>query len=170
MTPFLPVALIVVAALAGCAHPPAPDATTAEAAPPRPTILAQPLGGGPATAPPVVIGEPQPAGPLIANESQPAPVTGPVNGFYQGRMRQVETKIPACPLPALGVIEIGDRTLLYPYTFELIYVAPIQADGTIHAAVGNTTLDGTLIDGRLAFNVTTPECQASFDFHRERGF
>jgi len=105
-------------------------------------------------------------------DAAPAPpdVTGPINGIYGGRSEQVDAKIPGCPYPELGLIEIGDRTLLFPYTTDLIYVAPVQADGTVHSEVGRTTLDGHLVDGRLAFSVTTPDCTSSFSFRRRSGF
>jgi hypothetical protein len=107
------------------------------------------------------IAPPQPAQPDVA---------GPINGIYGGASEQVEAKIPGCPYAELGLIEIGDRTLLFPYTTDLIYVAPVQADGTVHSQLGQTTLDGHLIDGRLAFSVTTPDCTSRFSFRRRSGF
>ncbi len=106
----------------------------------------------------------------VAAATLPPPITGPINGIYQGSSTRVDAKIPACPLAARGLIEIGDRTLLFPYTYELIYVVPVQADGTLHTASGDAVLDGKLIDGRLDFDVTTPMCKSSFSFRRQAGF
>jgi hypothetical protein len=66
-------------------------------------------------------------------------ITGPINGYYQGRVREVDAKAPNCSAATRGVIEIGDKTLLYAYSPQLIYVASVQPDGTVHAEAGGTT-------------------------------
>jgi hypothetical protein len=170
MKPFLAAAMLA-AALAGCAQQPQPEEQASGAIQTQdlgpisltqPTASAQPTPSDPAT----------PTATATATQEVPmAPmITGPINGYYQGRVREVDAKAPNCSAATRGVIEIGDKTLLYAYSPQLIYVASVQPDGTVHAEAGGTTLDGTLVDGHLAFNVTTQDCKTSFDFVRRRGF
>ena len=113
-----------------------------------------------------------PASPVAADQANVTgtPLPPPVNGIYQGRSEQVKADIPGCPLAQYGTIEIGERTLLFPYTYQLIYEVPVQSDGTLHTGAGSTVLDGRLIDGHLEFDITTPECQSRFNFRRRSGF
>jgi hypothetical protein len=169
MKPFLATVMLA-AALAGCAQQPQPEEQASGAVQAQalgPTPLTQPVEPTPVTPPTPPTASETVAAQPVAN----APlITGTINGYYQGRVRQVDAKAANCPPPTRGVIEIGDRTLLYPYSTQLIYVAPVMPDGTIHAEADGTTLEGTLIDGRLVFSVTTPDCKSSFDFVRRQGF
>lgn len=87
------------------------------------------------------------------------------DGSYQGRARLVHGSAAACPASRYGVVDIGDAALVFPYQPSLVLAAPLQPDGTLHAADGKAVLDGKVIGGRLAFTVRTPECETEFHGH-----
>jgi len=161
MKPFLPAAMLA-ALLCGCATqgPPSPNTAAIDS---QSALVPSPL------APNLV--PPEPTGSSQVVQMAPLPgVTGPVNGIYQGRERPIEVNGPSCPPPQLGLVEIGDGTLLFPYADDQIYVVPIPPTGLLHATMGDASLDGQLVDGNLDFNITTPTCKSSFAFTRRSGF
>lgn len=93
----------------------------------------------------------------------PAPEWDKVDGDYKGSAGLVAAQSPNCPPGGVGVIEIGDQTLYFAYSPNVIFIAPIQPDGSLHARSGNFALDGLLTGGRLVFTVRTPACQSQFD-------
>jgi hypothetical protein len=166
MKPFSPAAapgarIVAIGAvlLGGCTLP-AP-------APPPPGAVA----AAEATAPvkPTPLGAPQGSAAAPAQTVEPD-VTGPINGVYQGRERVANATAPACPSPSLGLIEIGDGTLLFPYTSGLIYVVAVPPNGMLHEAIGDAVLDGQLFNGDLDFSVVTADCKSTFSFRRRSGF
>jgi hypothetical protein len=163
MKPFLAAALLATL-LCGCATKEPPNASADKVAADqqnalRPSPLAPDLS------------QPEPTGSSqVVQATLPPGITGPINGIYQGRERVIQANSPLCPPPQLGLIEIGDGNLLFPYTSSLIYTVAIPPDGKLHAAMGDTTLDGQLAGGDLDFIVTTPDCKSSFSFTRRPGF
>lgn len=87
------------------------------------------------------------------------------DGSYQGRARLVHGSAAACPASRYGVVDIGDAALVFPYQPTLVLAAPVQPDGTLHAADGKAVLDGKVVRGRLAFTVRTPDCETEFHGH-----
>ena len=97
---------------------------------------------------------------------RPATNTELYGGSYQGHTALLEARGPGCPLePRKGVIEIGDAVLIYPYTPDLILTAPVQRDGSVHAATGPAVLDGRIVNDRLIFTIRTPACLSRYSTH-----
>ncbi len=88
-----------------------------------------------------------------------------VDGNYKGAATLADAQSPLCPPTTFGKIEIGDRRLYFAYQPDTLFVAPIQADGTLFAKSGTATLEGTLLGERLAFIVRTPTCASSYDLN-----
>jgi hypothetical protein len=86
-----------------------------------------------------------------------------IDGTYKGAVQLVTARAPACPPSREGSVEIGDQTLYFGYLPNIIFIAPVQPDGTVHAVAGPSILDGRLTKGRLIFTVTTPVCQSRYD-------
>lgn len=85
------------------------------------------------------------------------------DGSYQGHATLVRAAGPGCPVrPRNGVVEIGDATLVFPYTPNLTFAAVVQRDGTMHAESGPLRLDGRIVGNQLAFTITTPRCQSVY--------
>ncbi len=113
---------------------------------------------------------PTSAGPAVPMATQTDAATGPINGFYRGSSELVAGSPDSCPNYSRGAIEIGDRAMLYPYTTDAIFVAPISSDGLLHAQAGDFVLDGTLNEGQLVFTVEGQSCKTAFTFHRLNEF
>lgn len=109
--------------------------------------------------------EAPPPGAVSQVALEPA-ATGPVDGIYKGSVHLVSATGDGCPGDARGLIEIGDRRLLYPYAPSLIFVAPIRTDGKIHAETGGYSLDGTLAGGALDVVVAGAGCRTELSFGR----
>jgi hypothetical protein len=102
----------------------------------------------------------------------PPPVAGaPVplvkyDGDYQGRASLVSAQGgaqgSACPAGRYGVIEVADHTLNFAYLPDVVFVADVAADGTIHDTSGPAVLDGRIANGDLTMTVKTPQCQTSY--------
>ncbi|HTW27357.1 MAG TPA: hypothetical protein VME92_09540 [Acetobacteraceae bacterium] len=93
----------------------------------------------------------------------PASVSGAFDGNYQGRSTLVRAMPNAlCPAGGPGVIEIGDGSLTFPYTPDLIFDTAINPDGTWHAEIGTARLDGRIVGNHLAMSVNTPSCQTQY--------
>jgi hypothetical protein len=89
--------------------------------------------------------------------------TNLIDGSYQGLGSLQTANAPTCPASEYGPLEVGDMVLHYAYTPAIIFEAPIQPDGTLHDEEGPAVLDGKLVDNRLAFTVTTPDCTSTYN-------
>ncbi len=136
-------------------------------APPPPGAVASAAGATPVTLAPL---DANARAVVTAAPAAMPDVTGPINGIYQGREQEAGVTVPACPPSTLGLIEIGDGTLLFPYTSGLIYVVAVSPDGKLHETIADAVLDGQLLAGNLDFSVTTADCKSTFAFRRRPGF
>jgi hypothetical protein len=89
--------------------------------------------------------------------------TNLIDGGYQGRESLEMANAPTCPESAYGQLEVGDLNLHYAYTPAIVFDAAIAADGTLHDEVGPAVLDGKVVDNRLMFSVTTPDCKSTYN-------
>ena len=87
-----------------------------------------------------------------------------VNGTYKGVITLVEAHNPNCPPTQWGIIDVGDDTLMLPYTPAVIMSVAVQPDGRLHGQAGTTVLDGVLRDGWLNFTVSSPACTSRYNF------
>jgi hypothetical protein len=110
------------------------------------------------------------AGPAVPVASQTPITTGPIDGFYRGSSELIAGSPDSCPNNSRGAIEIGDRAMLYSYTTDAIFVAPVSPEGQLHAQAGGFVLDGTLNEGQLEFTVEGQSCKTAFMFHRLNEF
>ena len=101
---------------------------------------------------------------LAQVDELPDPQIDRVDGTYKGIVTLVEAHNPNCPMTTWGIIDVGDRTLVLPYTPALVMTASVEPDGHVHAQYGSTVLDGALHDGRLNFIVKSPVCVSRYDF------
>lgn len=104
----------------------------------------------------------EPEAPPGPRAGWPASPPAKVDGDYKGRSVLAENSPPGCPGDSTGLIEIGDQQLVFAYRPDTIFIAPIQADGTLHATQGSAVLDGTLAERRLVFTVRTPICESAY--------
>jgi hypothetical protein len=95
----------------------------------------------------------------------PAIFLQPWDGSYEGRETLVHGAAPVCPTSGPGVIEIGDGTLVYPYSPFVIFTAVVQPNGSLHAIDGSSTLAGTIAHQQLLMTITSPGCQSQFSAH-----
>jgi len=96
--------------------------------------------------------------------SRPATTAELFDGSYQGRSVLVRNTDLACPVwPRVGVVEIGDAVLTFPYRPDLTLTAEVQPGGSMHAEIRNAVLDGRIVGRRLGFAIRTPECEALYD-------
>jgi hypothetical protein len=86
-----------------------------------------------------------------------------IDGTYKGDATLVMARSPTCPRGKEGSVEIGDQTLYFGYQPDVLFIAPVQTNGTVHAVAGPSVLDGRLVNGRLVFSVTTPVCRTRYD-------
>lgn len=112
---------------------------------------------------------------LLRDDPTPPPVaeadpTPNFEGFYQGREELVMGEVPQCPREQYGFVSVGDGTLLYAYSHDLVFVARPGTTGELHATAGDGALDGSIADDRMVFTVKTPDCQTDFRFRRISGF
>ena len=103
----------------------------------------------------------------LAGCANPGPQvsTNPIDGSYQGRVRLLHANLPTCQRRQYGVIEVGDHTLFLAYDPATIFTVPVQDDGTVHAEMSPYVLDGRVANNRLAFTVTSPDCQTAYSMH-----
>lgn len=95
-----------------------------------------------------------------------APVnTLALDGSYQGEADLLVSTGRDCPASQNGVLEIGDRTMYFPYQPALEFSAPIGQDGTMHQLVGNAILDGRITGDVLSMSITTPTCRSTYAAH-----
>ena len=87
-----------------------------------------------------------------------------VDGTYKGIITLVEAHNPNCPPTQWGIIDVGDSTLMLPYTPAIIMSVAVQPDGRLHGQAGTTVLDGVLRDGWLNFTVSSPACISRYNF------
>ncbi len=91
----------------------------------------------------------------------PADAKDRISGNYKG-MPVILASTGACPATSEGLIEVGDATVYFAYQPGVIFVAPVQPDGHVHAQTGASTLDGTVRDGHMDMTVTTPVCTTRY--------
>jgi hypothetical protein len=105
------------------------------------------------------------AGALLAGCSYPhgPGSTNLIDGSYKGRPALQAANPQICPGTHYGYVEIGDRDLHFAYLPGIIFDAPVQLNGTLHDVRGPAVLDGKIIDERLVFSVTTPQCHTDYD-------
>lgn len=140
--------------LAGCGW--FGDQASAPPPPASPVVSQAPL-------PPA--GVPQPAGSLPP--AAPTQVAGPaVDGIYNGRSSLVRSEAPTCPSPTRGLLEVGDRQVVFGYLPDVIFVATILSNGVMHATTNGFVLDGHMQDDGIAFTVSGPACRSVFEFRR----
>ncbi len=105
------------------------------------------------------------AGCNAANEgSAPRAYVDPLrfDGSYKGTEVLAVRQSATCPLPQHGVVMIGDNSLSFAYTPDIIFTAEIQSDGSIHALQDNTALDGRITGDQLSLTVRRPGCQTDY--------
>lgn len=95
--------------------------------------------------------------------AQPRNLVNKIDGNYKGPGRLVRASAPGCPPGRFGVVGIGDQTLYFAYAPNIIFVAPVFPDGTLHAVSGGAVLDGVVGNGRLFFTVRTAYCEARYN-------
>jgi hypothetical protein len=84
------------------------------------------------------------------------------DGSYKGTEVLAVNQSPTCPAPQHGVVLIGDNSLSFAYTPNIIFMTDIQPDGSIHALQDNTTLDGRITGDRLTLTVRRLGCQTDY--------
>ncbi len=92
----------------------------------------------------------------------PMPVAGPkqFDGSYRSRAQIIAGE--NCPVPAEGVLMVGDRRFVLPYAPGTVLVASIAEDGAVQASASGASLAGR-IDGRtLDVTVTAGACQTRY--------
>ncbi len=89
--------------------------------------------------------------------------TNVVDGNYRGRPDLQAAAPVNCPSPRYGFIELGDRELHLAYLPNVVFDAPVQPTGDLHDQQDSAVLDGKVVDNRLIFTVTTPECKTSYN-------
>ena len=126
----------------------------------------------------------------LATQPPGAPISAfpLIDGTYKGVAQVVSAQVAGCPMARPGIITIGDRRLIFPYQPDMIFIAPVQPDGTLIARVGITiptvaggrgaaragrnaapaapatigSLDGRIGGGWLEFTVRTPSCETRY--------
>jgi hypothetical protein len=91
-----------------------------------------------------------------------ADLVNPVDGTYKGVVTRVVANAPTCPVTDYGTVEIGDKTVTFAYTAATIFVIPVAPDGRVFGRVGQTTLNGSVREGRLIFTVSSPACVTEY--------
>ena len=109
---------------------------------------------------------PPPGGTPVTSMAVAPPVVAPVlvhmDGSYQGRAHLVSGTGAACPNSGLGVLEIGDHTLNFAYQPNVVFIAPVLADGTLHDVSGLSTLDGKIANDQLTMTIKAPGCETHY--------
>ncbi|MBO0710923.1 MAG: hypothetical protein J2P47_06540 [Acetobacteraceae bacterium] len=95
--------------------------------------------------------------------AQPRDLVNRIDGNYKGPARLVRASAPGCPPGSFGTVRVGDRTLYFAYAPNIIFIAPVFPDGTLHAVSGGAVLDGVVGGGRLFFTVRTADCDARYN-------
>ena len=100
---------------------------------------------------------------MVNNQSPnlPADAKDRTSGNYKG-MPVTLASTGECPPGGEGLVEIGDATVYFAYRPDVIFVAPIQPNGHVHAMTGTSTLDGTVRDGWMDMTVTSPACTTHY--------
>jgi hypothetical protein len=102
----------------------------------------------------------------IANQSQPPTQYAQDPIRYDGSYKGTATLISAtgvCPNGRTGILQIGDNTLTYSYTPQLVFQVPVGANGRLHGVAGDAVLDGVISDNELRMVVKTPNCTTVYD-------
>ena len=92
----------------------------------------------------------------------PMPVAGlkQFDGSY--RSRAVVIAGENCPVPAEGMLLVGDRRFVLPYAPGTVLAATIADDGAVQARANGASMAGR-IDGRiLDVTVTGGDCQTRY--------
>jgi len=105
------------------------------------------------------------AWPLVTTPDAPDATIDLVDGTYKGEAELVSAQGPDCPAGRPGTIGIGDRRLIYPYQSNVVFVAPIRADGGFSATADAATLEGRIEHGKLQFTVRSPSCESRYTLH-----
>ncbi len=148
----------------GAAPGPAPvtqtplPAQTMQPAPGQPGPAVHPVQPGPALP---VTGAPTPV--VAVMPPRPPSYPLPWDGSYQGQSTLVRASSPVCPRPRYGAIEIGDSTLVLPYTPNILFTTMVGADGSIHGVAGTTKLDGQIANHNLRMVISSPTCETRYD-------
>jgi hypothetical protein len=88
-----------------------------------------------------------------------------VDGSYQGRAKLVLGKPGPCPKSRYGFVEIGDGTLIFPYTPKLVFQARVQPDGTVFSKLDGGELSGRTDGRHLDMTIKTPQCETHYHLH-----
>jgi hypothetical protein len=95
----------------------------------------------------------------------PNPVASEIHkydGSYQGPIRQIVARSRTCPAEhGERVLMIGDGTLWYAYTPDIVFTSPVTRDGTIIGQAGTTALTGKIIGNHLVARIKNPDCETS---------
>jgi hypothetical protein len=104
--------------------------------------------------------------PFGGQPSPPAPhqptLVSLFDGSYQGKVRKIGANAPECPGNGYGIAEIGDAVLTLPYQPNLIFSVPVAADGVLRQTVGDTRIEGRVVQNRLDLLVTSGRCQTRY--------
>jgi hypothetical protein len=88
-----------------------------------------------------------------------------VDGSYRGRPALQAANPTECPGTHYGYVELGDRDLHFAYLPNIVFEAPVQANGAVHDVRGPAVLDGKVVDDTMIFSVTTPQCHTDYSLH-----
>ncbi|MBX5454644.1 MAG: hypothetical protein K6U10_12015 [Acidobacteriia bacterium] len=88
-----------------------------------------------------------------------------VDGSYQGKAKLVFGKPGPCPKSSYGFVEIGDGTLVFPYTPKLVFQARVQPDGTVFSKLDGGELSGRTDGRHLDMTIKTPQCETQYHLH-----
>ncbi len=93
----------------------------------------------------------------------PNPVASEVHrydGSYQGFITQVAARSAMCPTEhGERVLMIGDGTLWYAYSPDIVFTAPVQYDGTVRGTAGTTHLIGKINGNHFDASIKGPDCE-----------
>ncbi len=82
------------------------------------------------------------------------------DGSYQGFITQVAARSAMCPAEhGERVLMIGDGTLWYAYTPDIVFTAPVEYDGTVRGTAGATNLVGKIDGNHFDARIKGPDCE-----------
>ena len=82
------------------------------------------------------------------------------DGSYQGYVTQVAARSAMCPAEhGERVLMVGDGTLWYAYTPDIVFTAPVNYDGTVRGTAGATDLVGKIDGNHLDASVKGLDCE-----------
>jgi hypothetical protein len=106
---------------------------------------------------------------VAGTSSGPTEPQLPNDGLWKGDATELASSGTCIP-GQRGALEVGDGTVVVAYRPMVVLVAPVGADGVLHAESGGTVLDGKLVDDTLDFTVTEGDCKTRYALDRLIGY